>query len=89
MGLLTNAGPQQWHPAHQETKDVCAAAAQYCKDNNIELGKLAMYHFIQLKGPSTFLVGMQTEKLIEMNLDVYYNGLTEKEEKVLKHIRDK
>lgn len=31
MGLLTNNGPQPWHPAHQETKDICKEAVEYCK----------------------------------------------------------
>jgi len=31
MGLLTNAGPAQWHPAPDSLKQVCAAAGQYCK----------------------------------------------------------
>lgn len=31
MGLLTNAGPPQWHPAADSLKQACAAAGQYCK----------------------------------------------------------
>jgi hypothetical protein len=31
MGLLTNAGPSEWHPAPDSLKKVCAAAGQYCK----------------------------------------------------------
>lgn len=88
MGLLTNDGPQSWHPAPDEIKSICKEAADICKDNGVELGKLAMHFFIQLDGVTTFLVGMQTSQLLDMNLDVYYNGLTEKEEETLKHLRE-
>lgn len=86
MRLLTNVGPFEWHPAHNDTKEVCKEAGEYCSKNGVELGKLAMYHFIQVKGPATFLVGMQTRKLLEMNLDAYYNGLNEKEKTVLNYL---
>lgn len=81
--MLTNAGPRDWHPASQELKTICRKAADLCKAQDIELGKLAMNYFIQLKGPSTFLVGMQTEHLLKINLDGYLNGLTEKEKNLL------
>ncbi|GAB0094831.1 L-galactose dehydrogenase [Sergentomyia squamirostris] len=83
MGLLSQNGPQSWHPAGEEIKTACRKAAEICKSENIDLGRLAMGHFIQLQGPSTFLVGMQSEELVRTNLDVYFNGLTDKE-KVLK-----
>lgn len=86
MGLLTNGGPQAWHPAHEETKEQGRKAAAYCKERGIELGKLAMYFSLQLKGPATFLVGMQTKKLLEINLEAFYNGLTEAEHAALEYI---
>lgn len=89
MGLLTNNGPQSWHPAPEEIKNVCREASDICKKNGIELGKLAMHFFIQLQGVTTFLVGMQTSQLLHANLDVYYNGLTAKEEDVLKLLQEK
>lgn len=88
MGLLTNAGPQVWHPAHEQTKEVCWKASTYCKKQGVELGKLAMYHFIQLDGPATFLSGMQTEDLVNVNLDAFYNGLTDNERHVLTHLNE-
>lgn len=86
MRLLANVGPFPWHPAHHDTKAICAEAAQYCINHGVELGKLAMYHFIQMQGPSTFLVGMQTRQLLDINLDAYFNGLNQKEHEVLDHL---
>ncbi|XP_055638728.1 uncharacterized protein LOC129776863 [Toxorhynchites rutilus septentrionalis] len=88
MGLLTNAGPQVWHPANDQTKRVCREASEFCEKHNVELGKLAMYHFIQLSGPATFLSGMQSEALVQMNLDAFYNGLNENEHSVLSYLNE-
>lgn len=81
--MLTNAGPQKWHPASDELKDHCRRGADICKENGIELGKLAMHYVMQLNGPATFLTGMQTEELLKINLEAYLNGLTEKETELL------
>ncbi|XP_074036955.1 uncharacterized protein isoform X2 [Leptinotarsa decemlineata] len=58
------------------------------EENDIELGKLAVYYSLQQEGPATVLVGMNSMKLLECNLDVVLNGLSERErdvyEKVLK-----
>lgn len=83
IGMLTNGGPQKWHPADQATKEMCAKASEICKNNGIELGKLATYYFTQLKGATTFLIGMQTEKLLDINVDAVFNGLTAKESEIL------
>uniref|UniRef100_A0A182K3H3 NADP-dependent oxidoreductase domain-containing protein n=1 Tax=Anopheles christyi TaxID=43041 RepID=A0A182K3H3_9DIPT len=89
MGLLTNGGPQPWHPADQQMKDVCKEAADYCLQQEVELGKLAMHHTIQMPGPSSFLAGMQTPELVAINLDAYTNGLLEKEREVLAYLKER
>lgn len=88
LGLLTNGGPQPWHPAANDVKAICSKAANICKEANIELGKLAMYQFMQLDGASTFLVGMETCKLLDINLAAYYNGLSKMELQILKQLRE-
>lgn len=85
-GLLTNNGPQPWHPANRHLKNLCFKAAEYCKAHGVELARLAMYHFINMKGPHTFLVGMETTAILDMNLDVYYNGLSDTEMDAYKFI---
>ncbi|XP_050079813.1 uncharacterized protein LOC126567638 [Anopheles maculipalpis] len=89
MGLLTNGGPQPWHPTDQQMKTVCKEAAEYCKGAGVELGKLAMYHCIQMAGPATFLAGMQTTALVDINLDAFLNGLSEKEAEVLAYLKER
>ncbi|KAG5333299.1 GALDH dehydrogenase, partial [Acromyrmex heyeri] len=89
MGLLTNNGPQSWHSASDETKKQCAKAAQYCKDRDVELSKLAIWHSMQCADVDTNLVGIQNMKELQINLDVTLNGITEKEKTVLKEIKEK
>lgn len=90
MGLLTNSGPQAWHPASEDIKEFCRELSTYCKENDIELGKLALYHALNnIEGPTTYLVGMQTQNLLDINLDVVFNGISKKELNVLNTIKSR
>lgn len=40
MGLLTESGPPVWHPASDELKTCCAAAARYCRNQGVVLPSL-------------------------------------------------
>ena len=42
MGLLSQRGAPDWHPASQDLKDACAKAAAYCQEKGVEIEKLAM-----------------------------------------------
>ncbi|KAG7212417.1 hypothetical protein KM043_012732 [Ampulex compressa] len=88
MGLLTNHEPPAWHPASNEKKNTCKAAAQCCKDHNVELGKLAIWHSLQYTDIATNLVGIQNLAQLNMNIDVINNGITEKEKELLKEVQE-
>ncbi|CAD7092805.1 unnamed protein product [Hermetia illucens] len=88
IGLLTNQGALPTHPASQELKDVCLKAAELCKANGVELGKLAMYYALQLEGPAIFLVGVQNRKQLDSNVDALLNGLSDEEKKCLKVLKE-
>ncbi|RZC34954.1 L-galactose dehydrogenase, partial [Asbolus verrucosus] len=85
LGLLSSAGPPEWHPGHQDIKDVCTEAREYCKKNGVELGRLALYYALHEDGPHTNLVGMNRRDILNCNLDVYYNGITDKEKEIYYH----
>lgn len=59
------------------------------QDRNVELGKLAVWHSLQYDDVTTNLVGMQSLKLINTNLDILINGITEIEKQVLSEIKEK
>ena len=42
MGLLTERGVPDWHPAPKPLVRVCEEAAQYCKEKGYPIEKLAM-----------------------------------------------
>jgi L-galactose dehydrogenase len=42
MGLLSNRGAPDWHPADQEIKAVCRRAAEHCVSRGMDIAKLAM-----------------------------------------------
>ncbi|XP_060646589.1 uncharacterized protein LOC132784769 [Drosophila nasuta] len=88
LGLLSNAGPQAWHPGSQELQSVGKQAAEVCKQRGVELGKLAMYYTMQLEDASTFLIGIPNRHLLQLNLDVVFNGLTATEQEVLQYLRE-
>lgn len=87
MGLLTNNGPQPWHPASQHIKQICSKVADYCKENNVELGKLALHFALKQSGQDTVLVGINSIKVLESNLDVYFNGLNEQESQIYEQVQ--
>ena len=44
MGLLSQRGTPDWHPATQELKDACAKAAEFCKVQGYPIEKLALQY---------------------------------------------
>lgn len=42
MGLLSQRGAPDWHPASKDLKDACAKAAAYCKEQGYPIDKLAI-----------------------------------------------
>ena len=42
MGLLSQRGAPDWHPASKDLKMACAKAAAYCQEHGYEIEKLAM-----------------------------------------------
>ncbi|XP_057515327.1 L-galactose dehydrogenase [Amaranthus tricolor] len=68
MGLHTENGPPEWHPASPEIKAACKAAADYCKKNGKNISKLALQYSLLNKDISTVLVGMNSVRQVEENV---------------------
>lgn len=82
MGMLTNNEPPLWHPAKNELKAVAAEAAGICKANDVQLGKLAVHHSMNMASGasvSTFLMGMEKMEYLNDNMSAYLDGLSPKE----------
>lgn len=87
VGLLTMLAHNPGILVAKEQKQVCQKAVNICKEANIELGKLTMYHYMQLEGPAFFLIAMQTRKH-PINLEAVANGLTKKEQEVSQLLKE-
>ncbi|KAK7363027.1 hypothetical protein VNO77_05155 [Canavalia gladiata] len=68
MGLLTEAGPPQWHPASPELKSACQAAATHCKEKGKNISKLAMQYSLLNKEIASVLVGIRSVEQVEQNV---------------------
>jgi aryl-alcohol dehydrogenase-like predicted oxidoreductase len=81
MGMLTNREPPVWHPADPRLKAIVKEAAEICKKNDVQLGKLAVHHSMNIPGGkvATFLMGMEKMEYLNYNMSAYLDGLTAKE----------
>nr|XP_022919108.1 L-galactose dehydrogenase-like [Onthophagus taurus] len=87
MGLLSNSGPQPWHPAQDEIKTACKKARDLCIKNGTDLARLATYYIYNNPDIDTNLVGMKTLGQLDSNLDVLFNGITQKEKEILEEVK--
>ena len=69
MGLLTNRGTPDWHPAPDEIKSTCAAAAQYCDENGVDIAQLAVQFSVANPAFATTLVGTANPDNIIKNVN--------------------
>lgn len=89
MGLLTNNGPPDRHPAVPEIKETCKQAAEYCKIQNVDISKLAAYYSFSQPDINIHLIGMQNKNLLKANISSLIEGLTFHEEIVMQQIQEK
>lgn len=87
MGLLSNHGPQPWHPASDDIKAICKRASDYCKEQNVELARLATWFTLNQPGIDTNICGFYNVEQLRDTVDVLDNGLTEHEARVLEDIQ--
>jgi len=86
MGLLTDNGPQNWHPASKEIKDASVNAAKYAKDNGTNISRLAVHYSLLKNGPDTHLFSCYHKDALDVNLRVLQDKLTPEEQKTINFI---
>jgi len=69
MGLLSQCGAPHWHPADEESKQICAKAAQYCADKGERIEKLAVQFSVQHPNIATTLVGTANPENMKRNIN--------------------
>ncbi|XP_031481806.1 L-galactose dehydrogenase [Nymphaea colorata] len=88
MGLLTENGPPEWHPASAELKAACQAAASHCKSKGKNISKLALQYSVKNKDISTVLVGMNSVKQVEENVAAATEIGEEADQQLLQDVQD-
>ncbi len=69
MGLLTERGVPDWHPAPKSLIEACARAAEYCKTKNFPIEKLAMQFSVSNDRIATTLFSTTNPENVKKNID--------------------
>ena len=77
MGLLTEHGPPDWHPAPQQVRDAGKKAAEFCRRHGADLPELALRFCLDHPYVSSTLIGMATTSQVETGLKLL-QGSTDK-----------
>eukprot|EP00268_Persea_americana_P018802 TRINITY_DN19601_c0_g1_i1.p1 TRINITY_DN19601_c0_g1~~TRINITY_DN19601_c0_g1_i1.p1 ORF type:complete len:324 (+),score=58.82 TRINITY_DN19601_c0_g1_i1:250-1221(+) len=87
MGLLTENGPPEWHPAAPELKSACRAAGAHCKGKGENIAKIALQYSLLNKEISSVLVGMNSVRQVQENVAAAVEVTTVgKDEELLKEV---
>ena len=78
MGLLTEHGPPDWHPAPQEVRDAGKKAAEFCRAHGGDVSKLALRFCLDHPFVSSTLIGMSSAREVETSLKLLESS-TDKE----------
>jgi L-galactose dehydrogenase len=68
MGMLTQQGVPDWHPASSATQEAARRAVRLCTERGVDISTLALQFCLAHPYVSTTLVGMATVHEVETNL---------------------
>lgn len=93
MGLLTNRGAPDWHPATDEIKQVCAKAAKFCHNQGVDIARLAVQFSLRNPDIHTTLIGTANPENMRRNVEwldePYDKEMVQKVLDILAPIKDK
>ena len=69
MGVLTDRGEPDWHPAPAEVKKAGREAAEFCRRRGIDLAKLALRYCFDYPLVASTLVGMSKTDHVRSNIE--------------------
>jgi len=75
MGLLSNHGPQAWHPAGEEIKTTCARAVAHARARGADAATLAVQFAVAEARFHTTLVGTASAEEIRRNVEAIESPL--------------
>lgn len=69
MGLLSERGAPDWHPAPEEIQAVCRKATQRCRDRGTDIAQLALQFAVSNPDIATTLVGTARPENLKKNIE--------------------
>ena len=69
MGLLSERGVPDWHPAPKPLVEACAKAAQHCKSKNYPIEKLAIQYSVSNPRVTSTLFSSANPDNVKRNID--------------------
>jgi L-galactose dehydrogenase len=93
MGLLTNRGAPDWHPATDEIKQVCAKATEFCSEQGVDIARLAVQFGLRNPDIHSTLIGTANPDNMRRNVEwldaPYDEQMVNKVMEILAPIKDK
>jgi L-galactose dehydrogenase len=68
MGLLTQRGAPDWHPASPEMRQICAQAAEHCAAKGVDIAQLAVQFSLANPDFATTLIGTASASNVAKNV---------------------
>jgi L-galactose dehydrogenase len=74
MGILTQHGPQEWHPAPQAVREAGRKAAEFCRSHGVDISEVALRFSLDHPYVSSTLVGMANTRQVEASLKLLHTS---------------
>jgi L-galactose dehydrogenase len=68
MGIITEKGAPEWHPAPQAVRDVGQKIVAVCKARGVDASEVALKFCLEYAGAASTLVGLSSRAHVERNL---------------------
>jgi L-galactose dehydrogenase len=68
MGILTEQGPADWHPAPPPVREAGKQAARFCRDHGVSISEVALRFCLDHPYVASTLIGMGTIREVEASL---------------------
>ena len=74
MGLLTEHGPPDWHPAPRGVRDAGRKAAEFCRAHGVDISEVALRFCLDHPYVGSTLIGIASTREVETSLNLLRNA---------------
>lgn len=78
MGILTEHGPQDWHPAPPEVREAGRKAAAFCRSQGVDIAGVAVRFCLDHPYVSSTLIGLGSTQQVEASLKLLQTSIDKK-----------